>query len=132
MMLFKCASRLRKKAVKFKLFVKISSVALPDKSRPKTLAKGDKIVVELCGRQEAKGPNPSPRPRRENVGRNLGAGPSQGLTAPKYPERAKKLIGTWDKESKDGKEIEHTRGEKLVSGDARISDMANKTEYICG
>ena len=39
-------------------------------------------------------------------------------------------------EDKDGKEIWPTQGAKLVSGGARITDMANKTEYktehICG
>ena len=39
---------------------------------------------------------------------------------------------TWDKEDQGGKEIEHTRGAKSVSGDARINNMANKTENICG
>ena len=52
-----------------------------------------------------------------------------GVAAPKYPERAEKPTGTWEKEDKDGKEIEHTRGAKLVSGDARIANMTNK---ICG
>ena len=50
------------------------------------------------------------------------------MAALKYPKRAEKPIGTWDKEDKDGKEIEHTRGAELVSGDARITNMANKTE----
>ena len=54
------------------------------------------------------------------------------MAAPKYPERTKKPIDTWDKEDKDGKEIEHTRGAKFVSDDARVISMANKTEYICG
>ena len=54
------------------------------------------------------------------------------MAAPKYPERAEKPIGTWDKEDKDGKEIEHTREGMLVSGDARITNKANKTEHICG
>ena len=35
-------------------------------------------------------------------------------------------------EDKDGKEIEHTRGTKLVSGGARIKNVVNKTEHICG
>ena len=35
-----------------------------------------------------------------------------------------------DKEDKDGKEIEHTRGAKLVSGDARVTRMAKKTKHI--
>ena len=39
-------------------------------------------------------------------------------------------------EDKDGKEIEPTRGAKLVSDDARVTYMANKTEdkakHICG
>ena len=39
---------------------------------------------------------------------------------------------TWDKEDKDAKEFGHTRGAKIFSGDARITDMANKTEHICG
>ena len=52
---------------------------------------------------------------------------------PTYSARAEKPIGTWwDNEGKDGNEIEHTRGAKLVSGDARIANMANKTEHICG
>ena len=42
------------------------------------------------------------------------------------------VLGTWDKEDKDGKGIEHKRGAKLVSGGARITNMANRTEYICG
>ena len=42
------------------------------------------------------------------------------------------LIGTWDKEVKDGKEFEPTRGAKFVSGDARITNMANKTVHIFG
>ena len=46
--------------------------------------------------------------------------------------RNSRLIGTWDKEDKDGKEFEPTRGEKLVSGDARIAKIANKTKHICG
>ena len=58
--------------------------------------------------------------------------PPAGVAAPKYPERTKKPIDLWDKVDKDGKEMEHTRGAKLVSGDARITNMANKTEHICG
>ena len=54
-----------------------------------------------------------------------------GVAAPKYPERTKKPIGTWDKEDKDGKETEHTRGAKLVTGDARVTRMAKKTKHIC-
>ena len=46
------------------------------------------------------------------------------------------LTGTWDKEDKDDKEFEHMRGAELVSGDARITNIANKTEdkteHICG
>ena len=45
-------------------------------------------------------------------------------------------MGTWDIEDKGVKETEHTRGAKLVSGDARFANMANKTEdkteHICG
>ena len=52
------------------------------------------------------------------------------MAPPKYPEKAEKPIGTWDKEDKDGKKIEHTRGAKLVSGNARMINMANKTS-IC-
>ena len=40
------------------------------------------------------------------------------MAATKYPERTKKPVDTWDKEDKDGKEIGHTRGAKLASGDA--------------
>ena len=54
------------------------------------------------------------------------------MVAPKYPERTKNPIGTWDKKDKDDKEIGHTRGAKLVSDDARFTNMANKTEHICG
>ena len=46
--------------------------------------------------------------------------------------RNSSLIVTWDKEDKDGKEFEPTRGAKLVSGDARTTNMANKTKHICG
>ena len=53
------------------------------------------------------------------------------MTAPKYPERLEKSVSSWDKEDKDGKETEHTRGAKLVTGDARITRMANKTGHIC-
>ena len=49
------------------------------------------------------------------------------------------LISKWDKEDKDDKddkEFEHTRGAKLVSDDARITILANKTEdktkHACG
>ena len=39
-------------------------------------------------------------------------------------------------EDKDDKEFEHTQAAKLVSGDARITNVANKTEdlteHICG
>jgi hypothetical protein len=45
--MFKKASRVGRKAVKFNLFVKVFNVALPEKSRPKTLAKGDQVYVEL-------------------------------------------------------------------------------------
>ena len=41
------------------------------------------------------------------------------------------MIGTWDKEDKDGKEIEQTRGAKLVSGYARVTRVAKKTKHIC-
>ena len=44
--------------------------------------------------------------------------------------------GQEDKDGKDDKKFGHTRGAKLVSHDARITDMANKTEdkteHICG
>ena len=30
----------------------------------------------------------------------------------------------------DGKETEHTRGGKLVTGDARVASTAKKTEHI--
>ena len=54
------------------------------------------------------------------------------MVAPKYPERTNKPIDTRDKEDVVGKKIEHTRGAKIVSGDTRITNMANKTEHICG
>ena len=38
-------------------------------------------------------------------------------------------MGTWEKEDKDGKEIEPKRGAKLDSGEAQITNMANKTEH---
>ena len=57
--------------------------------------------------------------------------PPAGVAAPINPESTKKPIDTWDKD-KDGKEIGHTRGAKLVSGGARIANMANKTKHICG
>ena len=43
---------------------------------------------------------------------------------------SKILQNTWDKEDKDGREIKHTRGAKLVSGDARITNVANKIEHV--
>ena len=46
------------------------------------------------------------------------------MAAPKYPERTS--IGIWDKEDKDGKETEHTRGAKLVTGEARITRMETR------
>ena len=49
----------------------------------------------------------------------------------KYPEKTKKPIGTWDKEEKDGKETEHIRGAKLVTGGARVTRTAKKTKHIC-
>ena len=58
--------------------------------------------------------------------------PPAGVAAPKFPERTKKPIDTWDQEDKEGKEIGHTGGAKLVSGDAQITNMANKTGHICG
>ena len=36
------------------------------------------------------------------------------------------------KKEKDGTEFGSTRGAKLVSGDARITNMANKAEHISG
>ena len=54
------------------------------------------------------------------------------MAAPKYLERTKKPIDTWDKEDKGGKEIEHTGGAKFFSGDARITHMVNKTGHIFG
>ena len=57
------------------------------------------------------------------------------MIAPKYSDRTKKPIGTWDKEDKEdkeGKEIRPTRGAKLLSGDPRITNMANKTKHISG
>ena len=54
------------------------------------------------------------------------------MAAPKYPERTEKSIGTWDKEDKDDKGTEHTRGAELVTSDIRITRMADKTEHICG
>ena len=51
---------------------------------------------------------------------------------PKFPERTKKPIGTWDKDDKDGKDIGHTRGAELVSGDARFTNRANKFGHIWG
>ena len=53
------------------------------------------------------------------------------MAAPKYPEGTEKSIGTLDKEDKDGKKTEHMQGEKLVTGAARITRMANKTKAIC-
>ena len=53
----------------------------------------------------------------------------------KIPQKNREIdwyMGTWDKEDKDGKETEHMRGAKLVTGDAGISRMANKTDHICG
>ena len=44
----------------------------------------------------------------------------------RYSERTEKPIA-----DKDGKETWHTRGTELVTGDARIARMANKTEHIC-
>ena len=32
----------------------------------------------------------------------------------------------------NGKVIGHTRGAKFVSGGARFTNLANKTEHICG
>ena len=57
--------------------------------------------------------------------------PLRGWLRAKYSERTKKPIDT-RKEEKDGKEIEHTGGAKSVSGGARIANMANKTEHMCG
>lgn len=45
--MFKKASRVGRKAVKFNLFVKVFNVALLDKCRPKTLTKNEKVFVEL-------------------------------------------------------------------------------------
>ena len=36
------------------------------------------------------------------------------------------------KRIRTAKKIEHARGAKLVSGGARITNIANKTEHICG
>ena len=52
------------------------------------------------------------------------------MAAPKYPERTENSIGIWDKEDKDGKETEHTRGAKLVTGEAWITRMVNKTGHM--
>ena len=41
-------------------------------------------------------------------------------------------MGTLDTEDKDGNKIEPKRGAKLGSGDAQITNMANKTEYKTG
>ena len=57
--------------------------------------------------------------------------PSAGVAAPKYSERTKRPIGTWDKEDKDGKETGHTRGAKLVTSAARVIRMAKKTKHKC-
>ena len=46
--------------------------------------------------------------------------------------RPKSEISTWDKADKDGNEIEPMREAKSVSGDAQITNMANKTEHKCG
>ena len=47
-----------------------------------------------------------------------------------YPERTKKPIDTCDKEDKDGKETEHTRGAKFFTSDARVTRMAKKAKHI--
>ena len=39
--------------------------------------------------------------------------------------------GTWGKEDPGGKETEHIRGVKLVTGDARVTMMAKNTKHIC-
>ena len=49
----------------------------------------------------------------------------------KKSERTLKTFVTWEKEDKDGREIEHTRAAKLVSGDARVTGIAKKTKHIC-
>ena len=53
------------------------------------------------------------------------------MAAPKYAKRTEKYVGTWDKEDKDGKEIELTRGAELVFGDARDTRITKKTKHIC-
>ena len=52
------------------------------------------------------------------------------MAGPKYPEWTKNPIGTWDKEDKDGRETEHTRGAKFATGDERVTRTANKTKHI--
>ena len=45
--------------------------------------------------------------------------------------RRRVLFGsTWDNEDKGGKKTEHMREAKLVTGDALITRMANKTKHI--
>ena len=51
-----------------------------------------------------------------------------------HPRMDRKIVG-WHMgqgEDKGGKEIGPKKGAKLVSGDARITNMENKTEHICG
>ena len=63
---------------------------------------------------------------KDNILSGCLTSPLRGWLSQTILKGPRKPIGTWDKEEKDGREIEHARGTELTSGNVQITNMAKQ------